>query len=337
MQAHAVVFPRAHEVEFRSVTCPDPGPDDVVVEVTHSWISNGTEGSYLRGERIAGDTAFRRGDPTPFPVVAGYQKIGTVAWTGDHIRDLQVGETVFAATGRVDDMFHAAGGQVSPSVSARDQIWKLPDRPIPLAFAGMVLTQVGYNCGTRPRMRPGDAAVVIGDGLVGHWAAQTLSLRGARVVMVGRHADRLAKFPAGPTHYRLHEHSAEFPRELADLHLPPLQVVVDTVGTVRHLQQLQPFMARGGQIVSAGFYGTDDLWSLQELRDQELSLHAVAGWTRPRMDETLRLIANGQLQTLPLITHHFPVQEAASAWNLIQAKAEPCLGVILDWTSMPHA
>ena len=271
------------------------------------------------------------------PWSRGYQKIGTVAWTGDHIRDLQVGETVFAATGRVDDMFHAAGGQVSPSVSARDQIWKLPDRPLPLAFAGMVLTQVGYNCGTRPRMRPGDAAVVIGDGLVGHWAAQTLSLRGARVVMVGRHADRLAKFPAGPTHYRLHEHNAEFPRELADLHLPPLQVVVDTVGTVRHLQQLQPFMARGGQIVSAGFYGTDDLWSLQELRDQELSLHAVAGWTRPRMDETLRLIANGQLQTLPLITHHFPVQEAASAWNLIQAKAEPCLGVILDWTSMPHA
>ena len=336
MQAQAVVFPRAYEVEFRAVTCPDPGPDDVVIEVVHSWISNGTEGSYLRGERIAGDTAFRAGDPVPFPVVAGYQKTGTVAWVGDHIRDLQIGETVFATTGRVNGMFHATGGQVSPSVSARDQIWKLPDQPDPLAFAGMVLTQVGYNCGTRPRIWPGDAAVVIGDGMVGHWAAQTLSLRDTQVVMVGRHADRLAKFTAGPAHCRLNERNAEFLQELADLNLPPLQVVVDTVGSVAHLQQLQPFMTRGGQIVSAGFYGTDDLWSLQDMRNQELSLHAVAGWTRPRMDETRQLIASGQLQTLPLITHHFPVQEAASAWALIQSKAEPCLGIILDWTSVTH-
>ncbi len=337
MQAQAVVFPSARQVEFRTVTCPDPGPGDVVVEVTHSWISNGTEGSYLRGERIAGDTAFRQGDPVPFPVVAGYQKIGSVIWVGDRIRDLQIGETVFAATGRVNGMFHAAGGQVSPSVTSRDQIWKLPAQPQPLAFAGMVLTQVGYNCGARPQLQPGDTAVVIGDGLVGHWAAQTLSLRGAQIVMVGRHADRLAKFPSGPTHYHIDEHSKNYLEDLSDLKLQPLQVVVDTVGTTAHLQQLQPFMARGGQIVSAGFYGTDDLWSLQDLRNQELSLHSVSGWSRPRMNETLKLIASGQLWTLSLITHHFPVQEAAAAWALIQSKAEPCLGVILDWTSIPYA
>lgn len=51
------------------------------------------------------------------------------------------------------------------------------------------------------------------------------------------------------------------------------------------------------------------------------------------MDRTHHLIATGQLQTLPLITRHFPVDRAAEAWNLIQTKAEPVLGVILDWTS----
>lgn len=333
MQAKAVVFPRAHEVEYKSVTCPDPGPDDAVVEVTHSWISNGTEGSYLRGERIAGDTAFREGDPAPFPVVAGYQKIGTIGWVGDHIRDLQIGETVFAATGRVEGMFNPGGGQVSPSISSRDQIWKLPPQPEPLAFAGMVLTQVGYNCGSRPRMQPGDAVAVLGDGMVGHWAAQTLSLRGAQVVLLGRHSDRLDLFSDRSCHYRVKEDKANLRECLENLNLPPLQVLVDTVGSLFHLQQLLPCMARGGQIVSAGFYGTDDLWSLQELRNQELSLHSVSGWTRPRMNETLKLIASGQLQTLPLITHHFPVQDAPAAWHLIQTKAEPCLGVILDWKS----
>ena len=86
MQAKAVVFPGPNQVEVREVTCPDPGPGDVVVRVPHSWISNGTEGSFLRGERIAGDTAYREGDPWPFPIVAGYQKIGVVETASDFLR-----------------------------------------------------------------------------------------------------------------------------------------------------------------------------------------------------------------------------------------------------------
>ena len=80
MQATAVVFTAAHEVAVQPVQCPEPGAEDVVIRVTHSWISNGTEGSFLRGERIAGDTPRRSGDPVPFPIVAGYQKIGVVEW-----------------------------------------------------------------------------------------------------------------------------------------------------------------------------------------------------------------------------------------------------------------
>ena len=332
MQACAVVFPRARTVEFAAVSCPEPSADDVAVEVWHSWISNGTEGSYLRGERIAGDTAWRPGGPTPFPVVAGYQKIGRVSWVGANVRDLEVGEIVFASVGKVNGMFHAHGGQISPSVNTREFVWKLPAAPDPLAFAGMVLTQVGYNCGTRPQLRLGDWALVVGDGQVGQWAAQTLSLRGAQVALLGRHPDRLAKFPDRPTHYRFNETQDDWPTQVRRLCPEGLRVLVDTAGSLAHLQRALPLMARGGQIVSAGFHGADDLLSLQALRQREISLHSVSGWTRGRMDQTRRLIAAGQLQTLPLITHRFPVQEAAAAWRLIQTPSEPVLGVILDWT-----
>jgi threonine dehydrogenase-like Zn-dependent dehydrogenase len=57
----------------------------------------------------------------------------------------------------------------------------------------------------------------------------------------------------------------------------------------------------------------------------------VAGWKQPRMDQTLALIASGALQTLPLITHRFAVDDAAKAWDLIKTKREPVLGVILEW------
>ncbi len=332
MDAHAVVFRAPGVVEFAPVTCPDPGPGDAVIRVTQSWISNGTEGSYLRGERVAGDTPWRPGDPAPFPVVPGYQKIGVVEWVGEAVEDLSVGETVFAAMGKVEGMFHGMGGHVSPSVSPRNQIWKLPETgPEPLAYAGLVLTQVGYNCGMRAPVSVGDSALVLGDGMVGNWAAQTLAWRGANVVLVGRHAERLSLFRPGPGRRRVNAAETDWTAAARDCSPAGFQVVVDTVGSIDALEAILPQLRRFGHIVSAGFYGTADRLALQPLRAYEASVDLVSGWTGPRMDAALHLIANGTLETLPLITHRFPAARAAEAWDLITSKREPVLGVILEW------
>ena len=331
MQANAVVFPAPNQVEFRTVECPDPGPRDVVVRVTHSWISNGTEGSFLRGERIAGDTAYRPGDPWPFPIVAGYQKIGVAEWAGEAVPDIAVGETVFAAMGKVNGMYQSYAGQISPSVSPREHIWKLPEEVDPLAFSGLVLTQVGYNCGVRAPIEVGEGAVVLGDGMVGQWAAQTLAWRGAEVVLVGRHDYRLELFGPSMLRHTVNALTTVWVQAVRDLLPGRVRVAVDTVGSIDALTKLQPMMAKFGHIVSAGFMGVDDLLSLQLMRDGELSLDFGSGWTKPRMDQTRDLIAAGHLQTLPLITHRFPAAQAADAWSLIESKREPVLGVILDW------
>lgn len=331
MKANAVVFTAPNKVEYAEVNCPDPGPNDVVVRVTHSWISNGTEGSYLRGERIAGDTPYRPGDPWPFPIVSGYQKIGIVEWVGANISDIMVGETVFAAFGKIDEMFEPRGGQVSPSVSPRDQIWKLPAGINPLAFAGLVLTQVGYNAGTRGALKVGDGAVVVGDGLVGQWTAQALSRRGAKVVIVGKHDDRLAKFAGGPLRLTLNANQCDWVQEAQKIFPDGVQISVDTVGSAKVIDDLFTLMKRGGHLVSAGFYGTEDRVALQPLRYRELALELVSGWVKERMDHTIAMIAAGNLDTLSLITHHFPVSQAAEAWRLIATKREPVLGVIFDW------
>lgn len=331
MQAQAVVFTAPNQVEFQSITCPDPSPEDVVVRLTHSWISNGTEGSFLRGERIHGDTAYREGDPWPFPIIAGYQKIGLVEWVGSEVSDLAVGDTVFCVAGKVNDMFAPTGGQVSPSVSHHSQVWKAPAGIDPLAVSALVLTQVGYNCGSRTSLEIGDGAVVIGDGMVGQWAAQTLAWRGAEVFLVGRHDNRLALFDNAPNRHIINEKEADWPAIIREQFPDGLQVAVDTVGSVEAMTQFMPLMKRMGHLVSAGFYGTEDMFPLQPPRYGELSIHLVSGWTRERMDKTLALIAAGHLQTLPLITHHFPASQAADAWQLIESKSEPVLGVILDW------
>ncbi|MEM1269009.1 MAG: zinc-binding dehydrogenase [Bacteroidota bacterium] len=330
MRSTAVVFTAPGTVEVLPVDCPDPGPADVVVRVTHSWISNGTEGSYLRGERSDGDTPFAEGDPLPFPVVAGYQKIGIIDWVGDEIDDLAVGETVFCTIGRVEGMHHGYAGHVSPSVCGRGDVWKLPAGVDPLAFAPMVLAQVGYNGGIRPEVRIGDVAVVVGDGMVGHWTAQTLAWRGAEVVLVGRHPDRLRRFASPPYRHTVDARQTDWAGWVTE-RFGTANVVVDTVGSIDVMETAQGVLQRFGHLVSAGFYGSADRLRLQPPRYGELHLHLVSGWWPDRMEHTLRLIAGGHLDTLSLLTHRFPVAQAAQAWALIEDPARPALGVVLDW------
>jgi bacteriochlorophyllide a dehydrogenase len=331
MIADAVVFSKRNTVEFRKVECPAPGPNDAVIRVTHSWISNGTEGSYLRGERINGDTAYRPGDPDPFPIVAGYQKVGVVESIGGEIKDLTPGETVFCVAGRVSNMFKSEGGHISPSVTPRELIWKLPPNPPPLAYAGLVLTQVGFNCGMRPPVNSDDWAVVIGDGQVGQWTAQTLAARRCRVVVVGRRKPRLqlAKRLTGCDVINATE--TDWPSAVRSITRGTLALGVDTVGSPQITETLIGLLRRCGHIVSAGFCGTNDQISLQAFRDSELSLDSVSGFTRPRMDSTIAKISNGELKTLPLITQNFPVAKAAEAWRLIESRDPSVLGVVLDW------
>ncbi len=334
MKSHAVVFTARNQVEYREIECPEPGAEDVVVELHHSWISNGTEGSFLRGERISGDVAWQSGDPEPFPYVAGYQKVGRVLTVGGAVTRFKPGDWVFASMSSVCGMFeNRYAGHVSPSVCGQGALMLLPPGIDPVAFSGLVLTQVGYNCGSRSPVQPGQAAVVMGDGLVGQWSGQTLASRGAKVVMIGRHADRLAKFSKyGHTVLAGSDNGVAAVRALG---LGPVQILVESAGSQRALTDYLPQMKRDGHMVIAGFYPkaaeVNLLLALQQFRNEEISFDLASGATQPRLDETMRWIADARLNTRDLITHRFPVEQAATAWALIESKREPVLGVVLDW------
>lgn len=56
-------------------------------------------------------------------------------------------------------------------------------------------------------------------------------------------------------------------------------------------------------------------------------------WTEKRNLETfLHLLAEGKVQVKPLITHRFPVERAAKAYEMITQGSEPHLGVLLEYS-----
>lgn len=330
MKAKAAVAVDVRRVEFMDVTVPEPGPHDVVLRVTHSWISNGTEGSFIRGERIAGDTPWSETDPKPFPHVSGYQKVGVVE-SAPAGCGLEAGETVMATMGSIEGMFYPFAGHVSPSITHVGQCWKIPAEMDPVAFSGMVLTQVGYNQGIRPVIGPGDACVVIGDGMVGHWAAQTMRWRGARVLMLGKHPRRMSLLATGIGD-RVVDITQEEAVEAVRAWAPEgVQALADTVGTVPMITSLLPCMRHDSHISSTGFYGPRGQIDIQQLRQAEITLHCPSGWSTPRMNATRDLISAGHITTLPLITHHFPADQAGAAFDLVLGRQEHVLGVVLDW------
>jgi len=331
MRAEAVVFIGKNKATFQEVEVPEPGPRDVVVQTKYSWISTGTERSYLRGERVDGETPVREGTQPPFPIVPGYQKTGIVQWVGDCVNDIKPGEWVFAATSKINLGSAKMGGHVSLAVTPMESIWKIPKGDDPIAISGLVLVQVGYNCATRPPVQRGDMAAVIGDGLVGQWAAQVLAHRGAKVILVGRHDSRLQRLKVADA-IAINEGKEDPVSKIRDMiGSRGIAVLVDTVGSVQTMESLHPLMRHNGHMVSAGFCGTRGLIDIQMLRKGELTLHCPSGWERERMDRTLELITAGVIDTMSLITHHFPAREAERAWDLILNRREEFLGVILEW------
>lgn len=331
MQAKAAVAVQPNRVEFCDVTVPEMTAEEVVIRLTHSWISNGTESSFVRGERIAGDTPLRDTDPAPFPMVPGYQKCGVIERVGAGVKNLEVGDRVFATMSRVEGMFFDSGGHVSPAVTHFSQVWKLPDNVSSEAASGLVLLQVGFNCGMRPPVSRGDCAVVIGDGMVGHWAAQTLQERGARVLLAGRHNERLQLFSRRDGDEIVNTKARVLADAARDWAPQNVAVVVDTVGDLAAVESLYETMRHESHIVSAGFYGDNGKIDIQPLRALEATLHTPAGWNQERMDETLAWLARGALKTEHLITHRFAAEAAGDAFDLILSRRDGVLGVILEW------
>ena len=329
----AVVFEAPNQVVVRQVEIPDPGPGDVVVDTITSWISPGTELSFLRGDRVYGDTSASPTTPYSFPRVAGYQKIARVVSVGKDVEGISVGQIVFATIGKVLGMFEAWGGHMARLVCPAAQIYPLPPGVNPEPFSGAVLTQVGFNAGSRAPVNPGELAVVLGDGLVGLWTAQTLQHRGAKVWLVGRHTDRLAKFKPRPGSgdraiLQPRGESVEgLKRELAE----PIAVLVETISTLKPLVELVPSMKRDGHLVCTAFYGLDDAIHVPDIRRNELSLHTPAGWTRERLVQTIHLLGKGSLDAASLITHRLPVSEAPKAFRMLANHEDQALGVLLQW------
>ena len=184
----AVVFTAPNEVTVATVERAACGPKELIIRTHYSIVSPGTELRMLAGHY---------GTEGKFPYVPGYASIGEIIEVGSEAKGWRIGDLVSARnTCALSDMRALYGAHSAEQVITTvgtDRPALLPVGVDPLDY---ILTEIGSIAlrgveGAAPK--PGETAVVIGQGLVGALSAAWLVRAGCRVAVVDFEPSRLER------------------------------------------------------------------------------------------------------------------------------------------------
>ncbi|GAB0116751.1 chlorophyll synthesis pathway protein BchC [Acidisoma sp. 7E03] len=275
-----------------------------MVDIQWSSISAGTERLLWSG----------RMPPFPgmgYPLVPGYESVGHVVDAGAR-SGLRGGEFVFVPGARcfteVRGLFGGAaarlvvpGSRVSPIDAA-------------LGEQGALLSLAATAYHAMAGATPPD--LIIGHGVLGRLLSRiTIALGHPPPAIWEREASR--RFGVGVT-----TEEADVRRDYA--------AIYDASGDATLLDRLVARLARGGEIVLAGFYHAPLSFTFPPAFMREARFRIAAEFRPGDLAAVLALIAGGALSLDNLITHRRPASEAKAAYAT--AFDDPdCLKMIMDW------
>ncbi|MEL6641888.1 MAG: chlorophyll synthesis pathway protein BchC [Pseudomonadota bacterium] len=312
METQAVILNAPGRLAVDAVGLVPPTADDLVVAVRHSGISTGTEKLFWTGEM----------PPFPgmgYPLIPGYEAAGEVVEAGSNT-GFSVGEQVFVPGATCYEgahgLFGAAAGHI---VTAADRVTRI-DAGMKASGALLALAATAHHA----MVGPGKSApsLIVGHGVLGRLLARIAIATGApaptvwEVEPARRH---------GVKGYDVVHPDADPRRDY--------QTIYDASGQASLLNDLIGRIAKGGEVVLAGFYTQPIQFAFPPAFMKEARLRIAAEWTPEDMIATKALVESGALRLDDLITHRSSAANAASAYET--AFTDPnCLKMILDW-SMP--
>ncbi|MFN8590200.1 MAG: zinc-binding dehydrogenase [Thermomicrobiales bacterium] len=319
-------------VALREIAEPEPGPGQVLIAVRAAGIC-GTDLHIYHDEY-----------PTQPPVVLGHELSGEVAAVGTGVHAVAPGDRVTTET-----YFHLCGvcrfcrggqpnlcperrsigsgvngGFTSYVVVPERNVHRLPDG---LTFHEAALTEplacVVHGALELPKVTAGDVAIVAGPGTIGLLTLQVARAAGAAVIVLGTAADRRRLALAEELGA---SRSIDVTAEEA---LPIVQdltggwgadVVFECSGAGAAALGLLALARRGGQYAQIGLFGKPVAWDLDAVCMKELRVTGSNATVPSAWRTALRLLAEGEVRTAPLISDVYPLAEWQAAFTRFETR-----------------
>ncbi len=307
MHATAVILEGPKKIGLRQVSLTAPSAEDVVVRVRYSGISTGTEKLFWSGQM----------PPFPgmgYPLVPGYESAGEVI-SAPKNGEFSVGDHIFVPGANCyGDLRGLFGGASSMLITSPDRAVRI-DPNIGAEGALLALAATAYHALAGHDLPD----LIVGHGVFGRLLARlTLALGGPAPTVWEVNPARIT----GADGYRV-SNADEDPRR-------DYRCIYDASGVAAILDTMIARLARGGEIVLAGFYPDDLKFAFPPAFMREARLRIAAEWTRDDLVATRDLIDAGRLSLSGLITHQKPATEAEAAYPLAFEDGS-CLKMILNW------
>lgn len=319
MNTLAVILEAPERLALRSLEMKPVEAGDVVVDIAWSGISTGTEKLLWTGTM----------PPFPglgYPLVPGYESVGRIVDAGAEARG-RIGDWVFVPGANCyQDARGLFGGTarrvIVPSARAIPIPEHLGEAGVLCALAATALHAInggGYD--GNPANRCALPDLVIGHGVLGRLIARLAIALGAPAPTVWETNPARRE---GATGYAVMHPDEDERRDY--------RAIYDASGDSNIIDSLVMRMAKGGEIVLAGFYSDRLNFAFPPAFLKEATLRVAAEWQPVDLAETRTLIEDGSLDLAGLVTNRRPAVEATEAYP--QAFSDPeCLKMVLDWSN----
>lgn len=314
MKAKAIVFEAPHSLSVRELELAPMGPRDLEITVAFSGISTGTERLLWEGTM----------PPFPglsYPLVPGYETVGTIAKMGAEVTGWAVGDSVFLpgsyAFQGVQNIFGGSGERlVVPHERAvkLDPAWGAKGVLLALAATAHHVFTVGRD--NLPLAYPD---LIIGHGIMGRLLARMVLAAGKPAPVVWETQTIRQKGALG---YEVIHPDQDMRKDY--------RCICDVSGDSGILNRVIPKMAAGGEVVLAGFYKQDLSFAYAPAFMREASIRVAAQWKKHDLDAVVAMFHDGSLPLEGLITHTEKAAHAQRAYEIAFGDPE-CLKMIVEW------
>jgi 3-hydroxyethyl bacteriochlorophyllide a dehydrogenase len=312
-KANAIVFDAPQQLSVQMLDLKPFEAADIEVEVSFSGISTGTE-------RLLWDGTMPPFPGLAYPLVPGYETVGTVVKVGDS-DSVKVGDQVFIpGSYSFQGVRNIFGGAGSRLIVSHDRVVRVaPDlgpRAVLLALAATCYHTVSIGGAREPMVAPD---LIVGHGVMGRLLARITLALGMPAPTVWE--TQPVRREGGDAYTVIHPDEDSRKNYAA---------IYDVSGDGSILNGLISRLSPGGEVVLAGFYKQDLSFAFAPAFMREAQIRVAAQWKKHDLLAVTALVESGALSLDGLITHTCELSRARQAYEV--AFGDPqCLKMMLDW------